>query len=161
MTNISTINAGMRSAADFFSDSGKTGSDGTATFADLLANANDDAAALTPAEIRQRDRDHLLERITEVGLARAIQEEQEKQKMLRVLSMMEATAPADVRGQLSDLEADFKRHPPNGIDDMYARIQKVIDAIPNNAPNHLKDRMLEAFRRIRDLMSLAPDPRVT
>jgi hypothetical protein len=161
VTNVSTINVGVTSAADFFSDNGKTGSDGSASFADLLANANDEAAGLTPAEIRQRDRDHLLQRITEVGFARAIQEEQEKQKMLRVLSMMEATAPADVRAQLSDLAADFKRHPPNGIEDMYARIQTVIDSIPNNAPNHLKDRMIDAFRRIRDLMSLAPDPRVT
>jgi hypothetical protein len=134
---------------------GKLRPPGTASFADLLEEQV--PAALTRAEIRVRDQAHMMKRIAEVGFAQALKEQAEKQKIMRVLAVMEADAPPDTRAVLAKIGDDFQRNPPNGLDDMYARIQKRIDNIPPGLPNHLKERMIDLFAKLKELMDQPDD----
>lgn len=110
-------------------------------FADTLRIADDAAAAK--------------KRVAEVGLAQYAREQHELKKLMRVLNAVHAESPADIREKLDEITDDLKRNPPKNVEEAYGRIQKFIAAIPNDAPNDLKERMNVTFRRIKDLMEQA------
>ena len=136
------------------SSAGNSVASGAASFEDMLQSSQDDAPPLTRAEARQRDQAHLVKRIGEVGLAQAMKEEHDKLKMMRVLTLFEGQASPDVRDFLRKIGDDFQRNPPDGLEDMYGRIQSAINKLPQG---HLRDRITEAFKRIKELMALPDD----
>jgi hypothetical protein len=138
--------------------SGKLRPAGAASFADLLEELTP-AATLTRAEVRARDQAHMVKRIAEVGFAQTMVEEQDKQRMMRVLAVMAADAAPDTRAVLAKVGDDFQRNPPDGLDDMYSRIQNRIDDIRTDTPNHLKQRMVDVFAKLKELMA-EPDEKL-
>lgn len=123
------------------SDRAVSGKSGPENFADVLRLGDDAAAAK--------------KRVTEVGLAQYAREQHELKKLMRVLNMVHAESPADIRKKLDEIIDDLKRDPPKNVEEAYGRIEKVIAAIPDDAPNDLKERMNATFGRIKELMDQA------
>lgn len=72
--------------------------------------------------------------------------------MMRVLSILEAESPPDEQSVLQGIQYDFERNPPDGLQDMYARIDKAVGAISPDAPNNLAARMQAVASDIRQMM---------
>jgi uncharacterized secreted protein with C-terminal beta-propeller domain len=138
MTVQGVIGPGRESAGAIFGASGKTGSE---KFADALLAADSAAAAKA--------------RVAEVGLAQYAREQHELKKLMRVLNTVHADSPEDVRKQLDRIMQGFAENPPKNVEEALQRIERFVDAIPKDAPDHLKERMEAVFRRIKDLMAQA------
>jgi hypothetical protein len=74
---------------------------------------------------------------------------------MRAINTAHADSPDDIRAQLDKIIGDLKDNPPTNVAEAYKRIEAFIDAIPKDAPDHLKERMQATFRRIKDLMEQA------
>ncbi len=136
---------------------GKNSGDGSASFADLLSSVAADAGSPpSPQEIEQATRAHMAQRIAQVGFVQYLQEQQQEKKMLRVLRILQAESPPDEQAVLTRLQNDFERNPPNGLPDMYARIDKAVAEIPPPQPpkfDNLRDRMKIVDQEIRQMMN--------
>src|SRR6185437_14907532 len=102
--------------------------------------------------IRSAAAAHMMQRIAQVGFVQFAAEQQQVKKMMRVLGLLEAESPPDERAVLQGIQDDFARNPPNGLQDMYARIDKVVEAIPPNADNDLHGRMEAVVKEIHRMM---------
>jgi hypothetical protein len=156
MTSLSISTTNGATAAVTPPPSGNSIPAGSENFADLLDQLGASQPPLTHAEVKARDQAHLLKRVAEVGFSRAMGEEQEKEKMMRILTLMEADSSPDMRAVLSSIGDDFQRNPPNGLNDMYGRIQKLINKMPPDTSNNLKQRLSTVFVKIKQLM-VQPD----
>ncbi|HEX2115086.1 MAG TPA: hypothetical protein VHM01_11835 [Alphaproteobacteria bacterium] len=120
---------------------GQSGKSGSEKFADALFAARSAADAKV--------------RVVEVGLAQYAREQHELKKLMRVLNAVRADSPEDIRQQLDRSMEGFKQNPPKTVDEALRRIETFVEAIPLDAPDHLKERMQVVFRKIKDLMAQA------
>ena len=151
MQAISPLSAGFVTADGVLT--GKNSADGSASFADLLASVSaEDGSPPTPQEIRSAATAHMMQRIAQVGFAQFAAEQQQEKKMMRVLGLLEASSPPDERSVLQGIQDDFARNPPNGLQDMYARIDKVVEAIPPTVDSDLHGRMEAVVKEIHRMM---------
>jgi hypothetical protein len=151
MQAISPLSAGFITADGAMT--GKNSTDGSASFADLLASVSADAGSPpSPQEIRAAAKAQMMQRIAQVGFVKYAEEQQQEKKMMRVLGILEAESPPDVQSVLKGIQYDFERNPPDGLQDMYARIDKVVSAIPPNVDNNLSGRMKVVEQEIHQMM---------
>ena len=111
------------------------------------------------AALHTRDRQRMIERerIAEIGFARFAREQYEIKKMLRLMTQFAEKAPDDLRRTFEGIVADLEQYPPHHPEEMYTRIEAAIACIPDTAPNYLRQRMKEAYARLKEEMK-KPDP---
>ena len=149
MQAISPLSAGFITSDGAMT--GKNDGDGSASFADLLASTG--TGSPSPQEIRSAAAAHMMKRIAQVGFAQFAAEQQQEKKMMRVLGILEAESPPDEQQVLQGIQDDFARNPPNGLQDMFARIDKIVQALPSSGPNGgLGERMQVVVKQIRQMM---------
>jgi hypothetical protein len=148
---ISPLSAGFSDASGVMT--GKNSGDTSASFADLLASVSaEDGSPPSPQEIQAAAAAHMMQRIAQVGFVQFAAEQQQEAKMMRVLGLLEAGSPPDEQSVLQGIQDDFARNPPNGLQDMYARIDKIVSAIPPSVDNDLHGRMAIVVKEIRQMM---------
>jgi hypothetical protein len=76
---------------------------------------------------------------------------------MRILNTVHAESPADIREQLDQIIDKLKQDPPKNVAEAYDRIEEFIEAIPDDAPNQLKERMQALFRKVKELMEKPDD----
>jgi hypothetical protein len=156
MQTVSPLNAGFITADGTFT--GSNVGDHSAGFADLVASVMADAGSPpSPQEIRAADNAHMMQRIAQVGFAGYIREQQQERKMLRVLGILEAESPTDIQTTLRKIQYDFERNPPDGLQDMYARLDQAVSAIPKTADHDLRTRMEAIAVEIHRMMNEPDD----
>jgi hypothetical protein len=149
MQAITPLSAGFVTADGAMT--GKNSADGSASFADLLAST--EAGAPSPEEIQAAAAEHMMQRIAQVGFVQFAAEQQQENKMMRVLGILEAESPPDEQAVLQGIQDDFARNPPNGLQDMFSRIDKIVQAVPSNIGNdELGERMQAVVKQIRQMM---------
>jgi len=151
MQAITPLSAGFVTADGTLT--GKNGGDTSASFTDLLASVSADAGSPpSPQEIRSAAQAHMMQRIAQVGFVQYAAEQQQEKKMMRVLGILEGESPPDVQSFLTGIQSDFERNPPDGLQDMYARIDKAVSAIPPNVDNNLSGRLQVVAKEIHQMM---------
>jgi hypothetical protein len=151
MEAITPLSAGFITAAGAMT--GTNSGDTSASFTDLLASVSADAGSPpSPQEIRSAAQAHMMQRIAQVGFVQYAVEQQQETKMMRVLGILEAESPPDVKSVLTGIQSDFERNPPDGLQDMYARIAKAVSAIPPNVDNNLSGRLQVVEEEIHQMM---------
>ena len=148
MQAISPLSAGFITSDGAMT--GKNARDGSASFADLLASTG--TGSPSPQEIRSAAAAHMMQRIAQVGFVQYAAEQQQEKKMMRVLGILEGESPPDVQSFLTGIQSDFERNPPDGLQDMYARIDKAVSAIPPNVDNNLSGRLQVVAKEIHQMM---------
>ncbi|MBV8536535.1 MAG: hypothetical protein JO128_13140 [Alphaproteobacteria bacterium] len=155
MQAITPLSAGFVDASGNLT--GKNSGDGSASFADLLSSVAADAGSPpSPQEIEAATKAHMVQRISQVGFVQYLQEQQQEKKMLRVFRILAAESPPDEQAVLNRIQNDFERNPPDGLQDMYARIDQAVAAIPPPEPpnyDNLRDRMKVVDQEIHQMMN--------
>lgn len=156
MQTITPLSAGFVTASGAMT--GNNSTQDPASFADLLSSVSADAGSPpTPQEIQSAAQAQMMQRIAQVGFVQYAEEQQQDKKMMRVLDVLEAEVPPDEQSVLKGIQYDFERNPPDGTQDMYARISKTIGAISPNADNDLRGRMEAIEQKIHQMMDEPDD----
>ncbi len=118
-----------------------------AGFADWLA-ASDRAA---------REQAIMKERVAAVGLAAYGREQQEMQKLGRVLNLVQAETPVSIRAILDNAIADIRDDPPATPTEMADRVATCAAEALIGAPKEIAEQIETMMERVAELMQRPDD----